>query len=279
MGNDAYTRTPRGFFEQITRRITALERRLPPPSPTIPAGIPPGVIMAYPSAQPVDGWLRCDGQAVSRTTYADLFSVMNVVRGTVTVTIATPGVFTQVGHGLYTGRMVYLTTTGALPTGLSVNTAYYLIKVTNDTFRLATSYANAVAGTAINTTGTQSGTHTMTSTYGVGDGSTTFNLPDMRGRTIVGWDDTQEEFNALGEMAGAKTHTLTTGEMPSHTHSSGSNTNGFVAHATGGSGFSAIFINDGTGEAMFYRQPASVGSDGAHNNLQPYIVINYIVKT
>ena len=66
--------------------------------------------------------------------------------------------------------------------------------------------------------------------------------------------------------------------MPTHTHSSGSNSNGFVAHATGGSGWNAIFINDGSGEAMFYRQPANAGSNDPHNNLQPYLVIKWIIR-
>jgi prepilin-type N-terminal cleavage/methylation domain-containing protein len=55
-------------------------------------------------------------------------------------------------------------------------------------------------------------------TYGAGDGSTTFNLPDFSGRTPVGLDSTQTEFNALNGSGGAKTHTLTTAQMPSHTH-------------------------------------------------------------
>jgi microcystin-dependent protein len=54
--------------------------------------------------------------------------------------------------------------------------------------------------------------------YGAGDGTTTFNVPDYRGRTLVGHDASQPEFDVLGETGGAKTHTLTTAQMPSHTH-------------------------------------------------------------
>lgn len=81
-----------------------------------------------------------------------------------TVTIATPAVVTQAGHGYTnTGTQAFVaTTTGALPTGLTVGTVYWTIPgtVTSSTFQLATSVTNAFAGTAIATTGTQSGVHT-----------------------------------------------------------------------------------------------------------------------
>jgi hypothetical protein len=80
---------------------------------------------------------------------------------TVTITIATPGVVSLTAHGLLTGAKIILTTTGALPTGLSANTTYWVIRVDANTFQLATSLANAIAGTAITTSGTQSGVHTL----------------------------------------------------------------------------------------------------------------------
>lgn len=55
-------------------------------------------------------------------------------------------------------------------------------------------------------------------THGAGDGSTTFNIPNEKGRVAVGRDSAQTEFDAMGETGGAKTHTLTTAQMPSHTH-------------------------------------------------------------
>ena len=157
-------------------------------------------------------------------------------------------------------------------------------------------------------------------TYGSGDGTTTFNLPNLKGKTIVGKDGAQTEFDVLGESGGAKTHTLTSAEMPSHTHTQdahshtysgtsstdgshshgfGANQNGVAAHATGGGGYSAGFNNQGYGEMFFYRGMDAAGSHshtysgttssitvtnqntgggGAHNNLQPYIVLNYIIK-
>ncbi len=82
------------------------------------------------------------------------------VSATATITIASPGVVTITGHGLTTGNKIYFTTTGALPTGLTASTTYYVIAVDASTFRLATSMTNAFAGTAINTSGSQSGVHT-----------------------------------------------------------------------------------------------------------------------
>lgn len=83
-----------------------------------------------------------------------------------TMTIATPCVVTKTAHGLSTGDPVRFTTTGALPTGLAANTWYWAIRVTADTFNLATTYANAIAGTKIATSGSQSGTHTVTGAMG-----------------------------------------------------------------------------------------------------------------
>jgi len=84
---------------------------------------------------------------------------------TVTLTIASPGVVTWNSHGLANGDRVVLTTTGALPTGLTAGTAYYVVSSTTNTFQLAAT-AN---GSAINTSGGQSGTHTGAKYYAIGD--------------------------------------------------------------------------------------------------------------
>jgi hypothetical protein len=83
---------------------------------------------------------------------------------TVTITIAAPGVVTWTGHTLSTGTPVVFTTTGALPTGITSGTTYYAVIVTDSTFQIASSVANAIAATptVITTSGTQSGTHTGT---------------------------------------------------------------------------------------------------------------------
>lgn len=78
---------------------------------------------------------------------------------TVTMTIASPGVITLTAHKLVAGQQVTFTTTGALPTGITAGNPYFVLSagLAANTFRIATS----AGGTAINTSGSQSGTHTM----------------------------------------------------------------------------------------------------------------------
>lgn len=83
-----------------------------------------------------------------------------VTAGTCTITIASPAVITKTAHGLEAGMPVVFSTTGALPTGLTAGTIYYVIStgLATDSFRVSTS----AGGSAVNTSGTQSGTHTVT---------------------------------------------------------------------------------------------------------------------
>jgi hypothetical protein len=85
------------------------------------------------------------------------------VHATITVTIATPAVVSWTGHGLHEGSPVIFTTTGALPTGITAGTIYYVGAAPGaNSFNIATSIANAAAGTLVNTSGSQSGVHTGT---------------------------------------------------------------------------------------------------------------------
>lgn len=78
---------------------------------------------------------------------------------TCTITIATPAVITKVAHGLVAGSQVTFSTTGALPTGLATTTVYYVISsgLTPDTFQISATDG----GSAVNTSGSQSGTQTL----------------------------------------------------------------------------------------------------------------------
>lgn len=80
--------------------------------------------------------------------------------GVVTMTVATPAVASFVAHGLVAGDAIRFSTTGALPTGVSASLTYYVIAagITADTFEFSTTFG----GTAVNTTGSQSGVHTLT---------------------------------------------------------------------------------------------------------------------
>jgi microcystin-dependent protein len=105
-------------------------------------------------------------------------------------------------------------------------------------------------------------------TYGVGDNSTTFNLPNLKGRVPVGLDSSQSEFDTLGETGGAKTVTLTQGQIPSFNHE-------IQMSAGGGDGTTYVRGSSGGYSTSLYY---SHGSGEAHPNLQPYIVVNYIIK-
>lgn len=249
--------------------------------------LPSGTLLPFGGYSVPAGFLFCDGTAVSRTTYAALFNAISPSLGTFTVTIATPAVVTLNSHGLQTGDQVYLTTTGALPTGLTANTLYYVIRIDANTFNLATSRANAYASTKINTSGTQSGTHTLfVCPYGLGDGSTTFNVPDGRGRALAGNDSmggtsasrltlaqSQGSYGNLGASGGEQGHQLTTAELASHSHAEN------VASATGGGLTGITGTANLQGNTGSTQTTQSAGSDTSHNNIQPTLVANYIIKT
>ena len=100
--------------------------------------------------------------------------------------------------------------------------------------------------------------------YGVGDGSTTFNVPDLRGSVPVGLD--AGTFSTLGATGGEETHVITEAELAAHVHTIAIGSSGGFG-ATSGQTPSTTF------------DTGSVGSNTAHNNLQPYQVVNYIIKT
>lgn len=100
----------------------------------------------------------------TRTTLSD----------TVTISNASPGVVSLTGHGLGAGTAVNFTTTGALPTGFVTGLNYYVCAgatLLANSFALASTVANALAGTAINTSSAGSGTHTLISKAIIASGS------------------------------------------------------------------------------------------------------------
>lgn len=106
-----------------------------------------------------------------------------------------------------------------------------------------------------------------------GEAGTDFRLPDLRGRVAVGRDAGQTEFDTVGETGGAKTHTLSAAEMPAHSHGNPAGGQFWVG------GGAAIFASGGTYSAQLAAATGNnAGGGGAHNNLQPYTVLNYIIK-
>lgn len=147
--------------------------------------LPIGSIVSYGKETAPANWLICDGSAVSRMTYADLFAVI----------------------------------------------------------------------------GTK---------YGEGDGSTTFNLPNLKGRVPVGLDSDDTDFNTIGKIGGEKKHKLTIEELASHNHIVKVNDN--AARDT------AIGVTVPYSYSGENRDTSKTGGDQPHNNLQPYEVNNFIIK-
>ena len=141
-------------------------------------------------------------------------------------------------------------------------------------------------------------------TYGSGDGSSTFNLPDLRGRVVAGQDDMGSasanrltnqtgglDGDTLGATGGSETHTLSVSQLASHSHTL---SGGIKTITEGGSSFDtgldrrAYTTNQGqsadgtfnsSDTSMDDFSVASNGSGAAHNNVQPTIILNYIIKT
>jgi len=158
------------------------------------AATPSGTVAMFAAASAPSGWLLCDGSAVSRSTYADLF-------------------------------------------------------------------------TAIGTT------------WGVGDGSTTFNVPDMRGRAPIGvGTGSGLTSRSLAASGGAETHVLTEAEMPAHTHGPTSGAAEIWQRNFGGGLDVNIALGGGAQDGA--RAVTSVtGSSNAHANMQPWRALNFIIKT
>jgi len=117
---------------------------------------------------PVTGSRQNQGVVLSlspnlRTVNRSLNVSLQEIKGTCTITIASPGVVTYNSHGYSDGQAVSIATTGALPGGLAANTVYYVVNSSTNTFQLSAT----AGGTAINTTGSQSGTHTLWSVRGM----------------------------------------------------------------------------------------------------------------
>lgn len=190
-------------------------------------GEAPGAIQSFATNTPPTGWLKANGAAVSRASYSALFAALVTAAGftpqTFTVTLATPGVFTKVAHGLQHGARLRLATTGALPTGLNTATDYFVEVINADTFYLSLT----LMGARIATSGAQNGVHTfLQSWFGLGDGATTFNLPDLRGEFLRGWDD------GRGVDAGRVFGSTQLDALQGHTHQS----NGYSGNSDGSSG-------------------------------------------
>lgn len=225
------------------------------------------------------GWLECDGSAVSRSTYANLFTAISttfgVGDGSTTFNLpdakgrafigkgatafTTTFLHTDVDTGadtiavpsntsLYTGTKIRLTTTGTLPTGLSLATDYYVIRISATSIKLATSRQNALGSSTV--VGASS-TPVPINITGQGSGTNTITVQDLTTRT-------------LGERGGEETHTQKLEELVAHSHTQ-------IADEGSSSG-------SGGSPQDSPNPTESTGGSTPFNIMQPYLGLMAIIK-
>jgi len=121
--------------------------------------------------------------------------------------------------------------------------------------------------------------------YGQGNGQSSFNLPDLRGRVPLGAGQGSGLTNrTVGQTTGEEAHTLNTNEIPSHAHlvrlrNDGNVTAGNLQIGSSGNtfGFDPTGTVGGSGSDSGLTGTAGVG--GGHNNMQPSLVVSYLIKT
>lgn len=274
-------------------------------SGAIPQALPAGAILPYAGIIAPAGFLWCNGVGASKTAYAALWNALHLDKGTCTISIGSPAVVTIAGTWAE-GMIIYFTTTGSLPTGLMPNTNYYIRNPSGNTFNLSTT----LSGALINTSGSQSGTHSLThAPFGVVDANN-FLLPDLRARVPIGQENMQSGNNSnritslisgipisvLGGSGGNEnlpqhSHTATasphshTVNDPGHFHSTGKaiSGSGFVDftgpatfNTTEVTGTSTTGITLGNTTVSVTVNTAGSGTSG---NIPPGLVLGYIIKT
>lgn len=238
-----------------------------------------GLILASMSNIIPEGFLLCDGSAINRNTYSSLFALSPSTTSIITMTIASPCVVTWSNHGLATGQSIQFSTTGALPTFSTVQTVYFVRVINTNTFNLYDTLSNAMNTGAttgrINTTGTQSGTHTgLVYYWGNGNGTTTFNIPDTQGAFLRSAGTSTGYTQNVTVLLGTKTND----QFQSHYHSF--LFTGVASSAVAGGGLGAL--DGGGGSNTQILMPATqpgFGTPRTGTETTPkYIGVNYFIK-
>lgn len=197
-----------------------------------------GVVFPFGGMTAPSGFLMCDGTAVSRTTYAALFAVMTIstTGNTATNSMSVTSVVSTVGLSV-----------GMPISGPGIQAGTTISAIGSGTLTLSKT-----------ATATASGVSLVVAPHGVGDGSTTFNVPDLRGRVPAGHD-------AIGGTAA--------GRLPN-----------WVPGTSGGAANAASDTGEGWSGQYWSGAGAYDGMiAGYHSHttsvVQPTIAMNYIIKT
>ena len=232
------------------------------PLTQIPSGVvPPGVGLDFFGSSLPAGWLWADGSAVSRTTYADLFAAIGTAfgagDGSTTFNLPDKRDRTSVGKGNMGGTDAARMTVTL--TGTRASTSSGVITGLSSTAGLSVGM-NATgtgigAAAVISSIDSASQVTLSVNSSSTGSGSIRFSIVD----TLT-----------LGATGGAVVHKLTTGQLPSHSHTLPATSSSSI-----GAGSTTGILNTyGTGVVT-----NATGGDQAHPNVQPSIVCNYIIKT
>lgn len=232
----------------LTKLATAVQQAL----------VPVGAIIPYGGATaPNAGFLLCDGSAVSRSTYADLFAVLGTAFGVGdgSTTFNVPDMRGRVAVGIDNlggsaanriQRSTTINTTSGSANATVGTTANMAVgmKITSANVPAGTTVATIITGTTItmsaNATATASGTAARFSFI--------------------------TDANAIGSSGGVDVHQLSSAQMPSHSHS--------IAYANSGAAGSAVSaLGGGSGTST-----GGAGGDQPHPNVQPAVATNFIVK-
>lgn len=233
--------------------------------------MPTGAVMAYMSTTPPGGWLNMNGASNSCTGSSEVNAplctmLVGLTSGTVNYKGSTSGTITvdttsdeiiHTAHGLSVNARVHFSSTVTIPAPLSNLTVYCVISTTTDRYKISTT----CGGGAVNITSTGSGTH-----------SDYFNFitPNMAGRNAIG-HGTGPGLSArtLGQTGGEENHQLTVTELASHNHEI------LVNATTAGAGGGLTPVN---GSQDIDKFTQNTGGDAAHNVMDPFLVLSYIIK-
>lgn len=221
-------------------------------------GVPTGTVIDFAGTIPPTGYLFCNGSAVSRSSYSDLMSAITQTQS-VTTTISANLTVTSAQETMYVGMSIESPNFTSGTTILTIN---------SDT------------SITLSTTATTAGATTITFfNWGNGDGSTTFNIPDLRRNTTAGSGGSGSTIlgNIIGQDGGTETYTLTTNDIPAHTHPADSGNN-FIEYS-GGSGTNTVSIPPGTLIQFSANTGLNTTTGTAISLIQPTAIMNKCIKT